>query len=61
MGQPNGLAKLAEIGTSRLESVARSAGQRFMGLDVPAFVDAFRAFAASNPSSADERPRIVLE
>jgi hypothetical protein len=60
MGQPNGLAKLAEIGTSRLEAVARSAGPTFMGLDVPAFVGAFRAFAASIPSSADERPRIVL-
>ena len=60
MGQPNGLAKLAEIGTSRLETVARNAGGRFMGLDVPSFVSAFRTFAASNPSSADARPKIVL-
>ena len=60
MGQPNGLAKLAEIGTSRLEAVARSAGPHFMGLDVPAFVSAFRAFARSSPASADERPKILL-
>ena len=60
MEQPAGLAKLAAIGTARLEEVARAAGPRFMGLDVPAFVQAFRAFAASRPASADERPRIVL-
>jgi hypothetical protein len=60
MQQPNGLAKLAEIGTGRLEKVARAAGPKYMGLDVPAFVRAFRAFASSSPSSADERPRIEL-
>jgi hypothetical protein len=60
MEQPNGLAKLAEIGTARLEEVARRAGPRFMGLDIPAFVRDFRAFAASTPASAESRPRIVL-
>jgi len=60
MEQPRGLEKLAEIGTARLEAVAASAGARFMGLDVPAFVREFRAFAASSPASADRRPRIVL-
>lgn len=60
MEQPRGLEKLAEIGTARLEVVARSAGPRFMGLDIPAFVRDFRAFAASAPTSADLRPQIVL-
>ena len=60
MGQPNGLAKLAEIGTSRLEAVASRAGARYMGLDVRGFVGAFREFAASNPSTIESRPRIVL-
>jgi hypothetical protein len=31
-----------------------------MGVDVPAFVEAFRAFAASAPVSAEARPRLVL-
>jgi uncharacterized protein len=60
MQQPGGLARLAEMGTGRLEAVARNSGPRYMGLDVPAFVAAFRAFAASSPASADARPRILL-
>ncbi len=60
MEQPNGLTKLAEIGTARLEEVARRAGSRFMGLDLPSFVRDFRVFAASTPVSAESRPRIVL-
>jgi hypothetical protein len=60
MGQPNGVVRLAEQGTARLERVAREAGSRFMGLDVPAFVTAFRVFAASRPDAADERPLIEL-
>ena len=59
MGQPDGLAKLAERGTGRLEVVARSR-REFMGLDVARFVAEFRAFAASRPASADARPRIEL-
>jgi len=61
MRQPRGLAKLAELGTARLEQVAREEGAHYMGLDVPGFVRAFRAFASSSPSSADERPLLVLE
>lgn len=60
MEQANGLKKLAEAGTSRLESVAKRAGPRFMGLDLWDFIHEFRAFAASDPGSADERPRIAL-
>lgn len=61
MGQPRGLAKLTELGLTRLERVAAQAGPRFMGLDVSAFARAFRSFAASEPSSADERPPLVLD
>ena len=60
MEQPNGLMRLAEQGTARLESVAREAQGPFMGLDVAGFVAAFRGFAASRPAFADERPRIEL-
>jgi hypothetical protein len=60
MEQPGGLAKLAERGTSRLDSVARRAGPEYMGLDVHGFVREFRAFAAASPRSADERPRLEL-
>jgi hypothetical protein len=61
MEQPRGLQRLAEIGTGRLEQVARSEGATFMGLTLPGFVLAFRAFAASSPESSDERPRLRLE
>jgi len=61
MEQPRGVAKLAELGTARLERVAREAGSEYMGLDVPDFVEAFRDFAASSPSDADQRPRLVLD
>ena len=60
MEQPRGLERLAEIGTARLETVAKLAGPRYMGLDVPTFVRDFRAFASSAPATADERPRIEL-
>jgi len=60
MEQPNGLAKLAALGTGRLEDVAKRNGGRFMGLDVSAFLRSFRTFASSNPGTADVRPRIEL-
>ncbi len=61
MEQPAGLAKLASLGTARLERVAQSGPTPFMGLDVAGFVRAFRDFATSNPSSIDTRPRIELD
>ena len=60
MRQPRGLARLAELGTERLERVAREARGAFMGVDVASFVAAFRSFAAATPESAEERPRIEL-
>lgn len=60
MQQPRGLAKLSQLGTERLERVIASAGSSYMGLDLPQFVQEFRAFAASQPESAESRPRIEL-
>lgn len=61
MGQPGGLARLTELGTGRLERVARQEGARFMGLDVFAFVVEMRAFAASEPSDVSGRPVLELD
>ncbi len=61
MEQPGGLAKLSRVGTERLERVAREGGPDYMGLDLFGFVRAFRAFAASNPTSMDQRPPLELE
>ena len=61
MEQPRGLERLAELGTGRLEKVAREGAPDWMGLDVLAFVDAFREFAGSEPGDADLRPRLSLE
>lgn len=60
MGQPRGLAKLALLGTGRLERVIETQGARYMGIDLARFVADFRAFAASQPQSAEGRPRIEL-
>lgn len=60
MQQPAGVTKLSTLGLGRLERVAAQTRGEFMGLDVRAFVDRFRAFAQSSPSDAEERPRIEL-
>lgn len=60
MKQPAGVVKLAGHGLGRLARVAEQTRGEYMGLDVRAFVDAFRAFAQSQPSDYDERPRLVL-
>lgn len=61
MQQPRGLAKLSELGTAKLLSVAEAKGPHFMGLDIPGFAADFRTFAASSPESPDDRPTIALE
>jgi len=61
MNQPDGLVKLSENGTLRLEGVLDSAGSVYMGLDLVRFIAEFRAFASSSPTSADERPRLCLD
>ena len=61
MGQPEGLLKLSQQGTKRLEGVMKSVGPSYMGLDLASFLAEFRAFAGSSPSSAEERPLIELE
>ena len=61
MEQPRGLQRLGELGTEKLERVAREHGPDYMGLDVLGFVRRFRAFAASEPASNEGRPRLELE
>jgi len=61
MEQPNGLARLTELGATKLDSVAARAGSRYMGLPVVEFARRFREFASSSPTSAEGRPRIALE
>ncbi len=60
MEQPRGLEKLAVQGLARLERVVDREGPHYMGLDLPAFVAAFRAFASSSPEDDEQRPRLVL-
>ncbi len=60
MQQPLGLTKLMELGTARLEFVARATDARYMGADVADLVRAFRAFAAMPEALAEDRPIIVL-
>jgi predicted metal-dependent hydrolase len=60
MRQPAGLEKLARLGTQKLERVAHASGGRYMGLELPAFVQALRAFATSAPEDIEARPRIAL-
>jgi uncharacterized protein len=60
MEQPAGRARLAELGTGRLERVARAQGGHYMGLDLFDFVRAFREFAAQAAPDLDARPRIEL-
>ena len=60
MNQPDGLAKLSEQATRRLEEVQREGGQNYMGLDLVEFIPAFRAFSVSSPTTAESRPRLWL-
>ena len=61
MGQPRGTERLAEYGTGRLDGVLRTQGPDYMGLDLPGFLAAFRAFVASAPTDVEDRPRLELE
>ncbi|MAE46112.1 MAG: hypothetical protein CMJ86_04380 [Planctomycetes bacterium] len=61
MGQPQGLEALARMGTERLERVAQQSGGVYMRLSVQAFLEAFRAFAASQPKDTETRPMILLD
>lgn len=60
MEQPAGLAKLSQLGIGRLERVAREVGPEFMGVELCDFAEEMKAFAGSEPESADERPRLSL-
>ncbi len=61
MSQPAGLARLSELGTEKLEHVARRHPARFMGLDALGFARDMRLYASSRPTSIEGRPLIELE
>lgn len=61
MEQPRGLLALGKLGTEKLDGVCAEAGYSYMGLDLRPFIAHFRAFAASEPDSAEDRPLIELE
>jgi uncharacterized protein len=60
MKQPNGLKKLAKIGTDRLEAIADEVGSHYMGLDLPAHVSAYRDFTAQMPHDTQGFPTLLL-
>jgi len=60
MGEPAGARRLADLGLEKLDDVAAHVGGRYMGVDLARFAAEFRAFAASEPSSIDGRPILVL-
>ena len=61
MGEPRGHTKLADLALTKLTSVADAHDGRYMGLDLFAFIDAFRSFVAEGSLDAERRPRILLE
>ena len=61
MAQPRGVLRLGELGTGRLESVARQAGTPYMGLELLEFAQEFKRFAENDPEDAEDRPRIHLD
>lgn len=60
MGQPLGTERLVALALEKLEEVARRAGSPYMGVDLPAFSAAARAFAASRASTCSGYPQLVL-
>ena len=61
MEQPRGTQRLGALGTEKILRVMQQVGPHYMGLDLGAFAGEFRAFLASNPGSADERPFLELD
>ena len=61
MRQPEGVRRLAELALEKLEEVARASGERYMGLQLPDFAGAVRAFAGTRPAELEGYPRIVLD
>ena len=61
MAQPLGVERLGAQGTERIESTALAVSTHYMGLDLLAFISDFREFVSGSPTSAEDRPMIVLE
>lgn len=61
IGNARSATKLSQAGLERLEHVTMPPTGRYMGLDVRTFIDALQAFVASNPSSHELPPKLILE
>lgn len=61
MKQPTGFKKLSKIGSERLQNIAKEIDGRYMGLDLKAHATAFQKFAANDPDSPEQFPKIELK
>lgn len=60
MGQPRGVERLSALALEKLAQVRAAAGPHYMGLDLDAWCEAVRDFAAAGARDASGRPRIEL-
>ena len=58
--EPRGFAKLSTAGLARLDGVCVEESMPYLGLELRAFVEAYREFVDCDPTGADERPRLEL-
>ncbi|MBL8859933.1 MAG: DUF309 domain-containing protein [Planctomycetes bacterium] len=58
---PAGCARLARLGTDKLDEVATRIPPRYMGLEHARFSAEFRRFGAATAPEFRSRPRLVLE
>ncbi len=58
--ESRGFAKLSSAGLGRLEFVCGQAEMPYLGIELRAFVESYREFAASDPTDSEARPRIEL-
>lgn len=59
-GHAAGVHSLSSSALPLLDQVAGVRGARYMGLEIPMFIEAFREFARDYPASREGWPRIVL-
>ncbi len=59
-GHPEACRRLAGRALARLQELAADGATPYMGLDVAAFITAFRDFAAAHPAEVEQRPWLAL-
>jgi predicted metal-dependent hydrolase len=60
MGQPRGMVKLFDAGVTKLHTVMREVGDHYMGVSITEFTSDLYTFAATEPTSNEDRPRLEL-